>query len=93
MSVAQDGLTVATEKGFRMCRANVGVKEGNWYWEATVQNAQGNKSADGAHVRIGWVRREGKKKSYFWMMTNYLLSRSLLHTKSIFYNNNNDIII
>ncbi|KAG2226068.1 hypothetical protein INT45_011685 [Circinella minor] len=58
VSVAQDGLTVATEKGFRMCRANVGVKEGNWYWEATVQNAQGNKSADGAHVRIGWVRRE-----------------------------------
>lgn len=56
--MAKDGLTVATEKGFRMCRANVGVKEGNWYWEAIIQNAQGSNNADGPHVRIGWARRE-----------------------------------
>lgn len=43
-----------------MCRANVGVKEGNWYWEAVIQNAQGSNSADGPHVRIGWARREGE---------------------------------
>ncbi|KAI9320098.1 hypothetical protein BX666DRAFT_1853336 [Dichotomocladium elegans] len=58
VSVSSDRLTVGTEKGFRMCRANVGVKEGSWYWEAIVQNAQGSNSADGPHVRIGWARRE-----------------------------------
>ncbi|KAI8367547.1 uncharacterized protein BYT42DRAFT_504575 [Radiomyces spectabilis] len=58
VSVTQDGLTVTTEKGFRMCRANVGVKEGNWYWEAIVQNAKGKAGSDGPHVRIGWARRE-----------------------------------
>lgn len=59
VSVAKDGLTVTTDKGFRMCRANLGVKEGNWYWEATV--LKGNDDT-GGHVRIGWARREGKKK-------------------------------
>ncbi|KAI9468430.1 MAG: hypothetical protein EXX96DRAFT_590606 [Benjaminiella poitrasii] len=56
--VTQDGLTVTTEKGFRMCRANVGVKEGGWYWEAIVQNAAGPSQPDGPHVRLGWARRE-----------------------------------
>ncbi|CAO3628126.1 unnamed protein product [Mucor fragilis] len=57
VSVTKDGLTVTTDKGFRMCRANVGVKEGNWFWEARIQNAAGPAS-DGAHVRIGFARRE-----------------------------------
>lgn len=52
-------MTVTTDKGFRMCRANVGVKEGNWFWEARIQTAAGS-DADGPHVRIGWARREGK---------------------------------
>ncbi|KAI7902895.1 uncharacterized protein BX663DRAFT_508795 [Cokeromyces recurvatus] len=56
--VAKDGLTVTTEKGFRMCRANVGVKEGAWYWEAMIQNAAGPANDNGPHVRIGWARRE-----------------------------------
>ncbi|KAI8877437.1 hypothetical protein K501DRAFT_337410 [Backusella circina FSU 941] len=56
VSVTKDGLTVTTDKGFRMCRANVGVKEGNWYWEATIQT--GNSTVEGPHVRIGWARRE-----------------------------------
>lgn len=43
-----------------MCRANVGVQEGNWYWEAIVTNARGSAGSDGPHVRIGWARREGK---------------------------------
>jgi COMPASS component BRE2 len=68
VSVTKDGLTVTTDKGFRMCRANVGVKEGNWYWEATIQTATGdgvvkgpgNATVEGPHVRIGWARREGK---------------------------------
>lgn len=59
ISVTKDGLTVTTDKGFRMCRANVGVKDGNWFWEARIQNAAGPAN-DGAHVRIGFARREGK---------------------------------
>jgi COMPASS component BRE2 len=43
-----------------MCRANVGVKEGNWFWEARIQTAAGANDGDGSHVRIGWARREGK---------------------------------
>ncbi|KAI8336039.1 hypothetical protein BD560DRAFT_413975 [Blakeslea trispora] len=58
LSVAKDGLTVTTEKGFRMCRANVGVKEGNWFWEARIQAAAGATESDGPHVRLGWARRE-----------------------------------
>ncbi|RCI04348.1 hypothetical protein CU098_012669, partial [Rhizopus stolonifer] len=58
VSVSKDGLTVTTDKGFRMCRANVGVSEGDWYWEAVIQNASGDTCADGPHVRIGWARRE-----------------------------------
>ncbi|KAI8645764.1 hypothetical protein BD408DRAFT_480294 [Parasitella parasitica] len=57
VSVTKDGLTVTTDKGFRMCRANVGVKEGNWFWEAKIQNAAGPAS-NGAHVRLGFARRE-----------------------------------
>lgn len=60
VSVTKDGLTVTTDKGFRMCRANVGVKEGNWFWEARIQTAAGASDSDGPHVRIGWARREGK---------------------------------
>ncbi|CAO3644132.1 unnamed protein product [Cunninghamella echinulata] len=55
VSVANDGLTITTDKGFRMCRTNVGVREGNWYWEATI--LKGNDDS-GGHVRIGWARRE-----------------------------------
>lgn len=62
VSVSKDGLTVTTDKGFRMCRANVGVKEGSWFWEARIQTAAGSGDADGPHVRIGWARREGKEK-------------------------------
>ncbi|KAI8380630.1 hypothetical protein EDC96DRAFT_491642 [Choanephora cucurbitarum] len=58
LSVAKDGLTVTTDKGFRMCRANVGVKEGNWFWEARIQAAAGATESDGPHVRLGWARRE-----------------------------------
>ncbi|KAI8969733.1 hypothetical protein BDB01DRAFT_855533 [Pilobolus umbonatus] len=56
VSVTKDGLTVTTDKGFRMCRANVGVKEGDWYWEAKIQNASA--VSDGPHVRLGFSRRE-----------------------------------
>ncbi|KAI0414543.1 hypothetical protein F5X98DRAFT_244369 [Xylaria grammica] len=70
----QSGRHVTTDKGFRMARANIAVREGTWYWECKItrgilkadgatKNASGSK--DGAyqpeshgHVRIGFARRE-----------------------------------
>ena len=62
-----DGKCVTTEKGFRMARSNVGVREGRWYWECKILSGvqrpaqslnRSNNSEDGGHVRIGWARRE-----------------------------------
>ncbi|MCJ1251928.1 hypothetical protein MMC30_009166 [Trapelia coarctata] len=59
--------TITTEKGFRMARANVGAREGKWYWECKilsgVQPADQNEPIGAAvdssgHVRIGFSRRE-----------------------------------
>ena len=55
---------VSTDKGFRMGRANVGAREGRWYWECKILS--GIKPPDdtgitgdaGGHVRLGWARRE-----------------------------------
>lgn len=60
----KSALQITTEKGFRMAKANVAVREGRWYWECKI--TQGIKlSRDGAskpeggrHVRMGWARRE-----------------------------------
>ncbi|KJZ78004.1 hypothetical protein HIM_02641 [Hirsutella minnesotensis 3608] len=55
---------ITTDKGFRMARANVAVREGRWYWECKivkgVRDAQdGSDKLDGGrHVRMGWARRE-----------------------------------
>ncbi|KAG9049409.1 hypothetical protein FS837_010349 [Tulasnella sp. UAMH 9824] len=59
--VSADGLGLLGEKGFRSARLNVPVKEGKWYLEIKVEKgggdgAEGNK--DGAHIRLGWGRRE-----------------------------------
>ncbi|KAG9257353.1 concanavalin A-like lectin/glucanase domain-containing protein [Emericellopsis atlantica] len=55
---------VTTDKGFRMARANVGVREGRWYWECKVKQGirkakdGDSKSQTSNHVRMGWARRE-----------------------------------
>ncbi|KAI1126294.1 hypothetical protein F5Y10DRAFT_245300 [Nemania abortiva] len=70
----QSGRHVTTDKGFRMARANVAVREGTWYWECKVtrgilnseagtKNAGSSKDAayqpeSHGHVRIGFARRE-----------------------------------
>ncbi len=48
-----------------MARANVGVREGRWYWECKILSGvkPPNHSSDeqedsGGHVRVGWARRE-----------------------------------
>ncbi|KAI9792376.1 MAG: hypothetical protein M1835_007881 [Candelina submexicana] len=63
----KDGKTITTDKGFRMARANVGVREGKWYWECKItsgvtgaprRESNGQTNGVGRHVRIGWARRE-----------------------------------
>jgi COMPASS component BRE2 len=61
----REAKAVSTEKGFRMARANVGLREGRWYWECKVlsgvKNPNNPDSLDGeagGHVRMGLSRRE-----------------------------------
>jgi len=59
----KSGTHVTSNKGFRMARANVAVREGRWYWECKVtqgilkQRGEGDPESHG-HVRMGWARRE-----------------------------------
>ncbi|KZV71777.1 hypothetical protein PENSPDRAFT_650342 [Peniophora sp. CONT] len=63
LRVTQDGLGLVGEKGFRGARCNAPVREGKWYMEVTIEHGGGDRSPDstaseGAHVRLGWARRE-----------------------------------
>jgi len=66
VKVTQDGLGLHGEKGFRSARCNAPVREGRWYMEVRVEHgggartpdAPGPPTAEGAHVRLGWGRRE-----------------------------------
>ncbi|KAI0502765.1 hypothetical protein F5B22DRAFT_58498 [Xylaria bambusicola] len=74
MYLDQSGRHVTTDKGFRMARANVAVREGTWYWECKVTRGilkaeSGSKTVSSGkdaayqpeshgHVRIGFARRE-----------------------------------
>ncbi|CCG81778.1 Set1 complex component ash2 [Taphrina deformans PYCC 5710] len=55
MYLTRDAKCATTDKGFRMGRANVGVREGQWYWEVKVLRGNGE---GGGHVRLGIARRE-----------------------------------
>ena len=47
-----------------MSRANVGAREGRWYWECKIlsgvkpPDSMSTTSPGGGHVRLGWARRE-----------------------------------
>ncbi|KAH8601681.1 hypothetical protein B0O99DRAFT_562279 [Bisporella sp. PMI_857] len=63
MYLDEGGHHVTTDKGWRMAKANVGVREGRWYWECKITSGiPRRKSTDGestgGHVRLGWARRE-----------------------------------
>ena len=63
MYMDQSGRHITTDKGFRMARANVAVRQGRWYWECkitrgTVQGSGGGKVESHGHVRVGFARRE-----------------------------------
>ncbi len=56
---------ITTDKGFRMTKANVCVREGRFYWECKITSGipkKGGKHSEG-HVRIGWARREATLES------------------------------
>lgn len=53
LNLSKDGLTASGEKGFRMVRANVGVREGCWYYECEILPSEG-------HVRLGWAAITGE---------------------------------
>ncbi|KAF3927576.1 hypothetical protein AA313_de0205855 [Arthrobotrys entomopaga] len=52
--------SLTTEKGFRSARANVGVREGDWYYECKILGGINpeNLVDGGGHVRVGFARRE-----------------------------------
>lgn len=52
--VNRAGTSITTLKGWRMARANVGVREGDWYYECKIVRG----ISSGGHVRVGWARRE-----------------------------------
>ncbi|QRV86598.1 SET1 complex component ash2 [Ceratobasidium sp. AG-Ba] len=61
--VTEDGLRLTTDKGYRSARLNVPVREGKWYFEVVIEKGGGDgegnvANPDGAHVRLGWARRE-----------------------------------
>ena len=64
VKVTKDGLGLCGEKGYRSARLNVPVREGKWYLEIKVElgggalNPDSVAAKDGAHVRLGWGRRE-----------------------------------
>ncbi|KAI9024112.1 hypothetical protein DFJ74DRAFT_705839 [Hyaloraphidium curvatum] len=63
IEVLNDGVTATNKAGFRSVRSNVGVKEGNWYFEVHVlkggsEGRTDNEGRTGANVRLGWSRRE-----------------------------------
>lgn len=57
------GNHITTDKGFRMARSNVAIREGRWYWECKitsgiVKTKKGEPAAANGHVRVGFSRRE-----------------------------------
>ncbi|KAJ3010246.1 UNVERIFIED_CONTAM: Set1/Ash2 histone methyltransferase complex subunit ASH2 [Siphonaria sp. JEL0065] len=53
MRISNDGLSVHTDKGYRMSKATHGVYEGCWYYEVTFN------SKETGHARVGWSQISG----------------------------------
>ncbi|TEA21788.1 Set1 complex component ash2 [Colletotrichum sidae] len=59
----QTGRHITTQKGFRMSRANVAIRQGRFYWEVKITRGVCGKEGDTqsgshGHVRMGFARRE-----------------------------------
>lgn len=71
VSITEDARTITAEKGWRGARANVGLREGSWFWEVKVERGGGeggrgwkdeqgeSGEGEGSWVRVGVGRREG----------------------------------
>lgn len=58
------GRHITTDKGFRMAKANVCVREGRFYWECKITSGIPKKGQmSEGHVRVGWARREATLES------------------------------
>ncbi|CAK9441558.1 uncharacterized protein LODBEIA_P54260 [Lodderomyces beijingensis] len=63
---SRDCKTITTAQGWRSARANVGIRQGSYYFECKIVNANANADSanadsnanDSAHVRIGLAKRE-----------------------------------
>ena len=49
MFLDESGHHVTTDKGFRMAKANVGVREGRWYWECKITSGIPKRQRSDAH--------------------------------------------
>ncbi|KAF7304655.1 COMPASS complex protein [Mycena kentingensis (nom. inval.)] len=63
VSVTKDGLGLLGGKGFRSARCNAPIREGRWYMEVKIgqgggEHVQDDGKREGAHVRVGFGRRE-----------------------------------
>lgn len=56
VACSEDMSSVTTQHGWLSARSNVGIREGKFYFEYDIVNA--NNDADKAHVRVGIARRE-----------------------------------
>lgn len=63
--ISQDATILSSDRGFRSARANVPIREGQWYVEVHVLSPEASAIdfvhqtlKDGPHVRLGWGRRE-----------------------------------
>ncbi|KAM0791543.1 hypothetical protein ACM66B_005991 [Microbotryomycetes sp. NB124-2] len=59
--ITQDAKTVTADKGWRAARANVPLREGNWYWEVQIERGGGKQvkgRTEGSWTRVGVGRRE-----------------------------------
>lgn len=55
----EEGSAMTTEKGFRMSRANTGVREGRWYFECKIlKGVKRDGTLGNGNIRVGWARRE-----------------------------------
>jgi hypothetical protein len=60
--IDKEALAVTTEKGYRMARTNVCVREGDWYIEFKIERGGGDQ---GGHTRVGFARRESTLLSIY----------------------------
>ena len=57
LNLSKDGMSVSGEKGYRMVRANAGVREGHYYFECEILPPPAG--SDG-NIRIGWAAITGE---------------------------------